>query len=143
MKKYLTIALLAFAVSLRCMAALDTYTGSAHKLLFSGNAVTNSTVLTTQTGADIDISAYKGNATLCVTMAGNFADLTNRIGIVSVSQTNTVSGGWVVYRSVTNSTDGPIFTRIPFDCGKGGKILRCGFTQTNGISSANVILNAH
>lgn len=123
-------------------AALDTYTGSYQASLFPASMVTNPASLTTITGSAFDLVGYKGFATITVSHGAEFNGATNRISIMTIQQTNTVSGGWSVLAAVTNVTASASFTRIPFEVGKGGRYIRGVYTSTNASSAVSASINA-
>jgi hypothetical protein len=139
-KSFLVLAVLAFAFSAR--AALDTYTLTSHGGVFPATSVTNASALTTVTGDAFDLLQYKGFATITVSHGAELNGATNRVSVLTIQQTNTASGGWSVYRSITNTTPFASFTRVPFEVGKGGRYIRCVFSSTNANSAASASINA-
>lgn len=142
MKKLFAVFALLIALSIPALAALDTYTLTSHASVLPATAITNAAVLTTVTGDAFDLMPYKGFATITVSHGPAFAGETNRISILSIQQTNTVAGGWAVYRAITNSTASASFTRVPFEVGKGGRYIRGVYTSTNGTTAVSSSLNA-
>lgn len=142
MKKLMCFIALAM-FCLHVSAALDTYVATGHASLFPATSVTNSAATTTVTGDVFDLMPYKGYATIGIFHGAELGAATNRISVVTVQQTNTVSGGWSTYRAISNATASASFTRVPFECGKGGVYLRCVYASTNANTAAAVFFNGY
>jgi len=142
MKNIISVFALLIALTLPAVAAFDTYALAYQDCILPATSVTNASAFTTVTGDAFDLLQYKGFATITVSHGAELGGATNRVSILSLQQTNTLSGGWSVYCAVTNSTASPTFTRIPFEIGKGGRFIRGVYTSTNANSAVSASINA-
>lgn len=144
MKRFLVAACCAALLAATANAALDTYTLSGHIAVLPGVTITNPAALTTITGASVSTVPYSGTGTLCVDIgAVGTNDETNRLLIVTIQRTNTVTAAWDALYTITNSTGVASFTRHRIEIGKGGPYIRGVVESTNGTGCASIMLNAH
>lgn len=142
MKKTLAFilgAMLGIVSVLPASAALNAYDGLTYTDLLLPTVIAPADVATTNLGSAVDISKFKGQAAIVVSISGNLVS-NNYGGHVYIQSSSTGSSLWTnitdKVKNVTGLTTNPAATVLKLDTGAQKRYIRAMFIATNAATTA-------